>query len=419
MKKAFAILILVLPVVCGAQEELNDNRQIEKRPDVNAAMTETVYNRLSAIHDMMGEDRLGEALTAIEKLERQRLSKYEEALVKQTKGFVYAQQNREAQAIQSFEAALKTNSLPPTAHQGMLYSLAGLYASQDQFMKSIETMREWFRYEAEPIPDAYIMIGSGFAELERFDNALPYVLKAIEKSKEPRKAWYMLAIAIHFERSRYAAAADLLLEMLRYWPDEARYWDMLSSCYLELNDDQRALDTMMVAYNSGMLTNPIRILALVQLNLMRDIPYTAGTILQDELGKGTLERDEDNLRLLLQAWLSAREYDRAVETIDRLSEFAENGDYYLQAARIYNETGEWQKVINNVVKALDAGLDEPVDALMLQGIANAELDRFDDAERAFIRVRSLGDSSDRRNAGSWIAFVDEKRQLQNAKVGSN
>jgi len=416
MRLATLILILIAPTLSFAQEELNDDREILKRPDVNAAMSEPVYKRLSAIHDQMGEDKLVEALVAIGKLENQSLSKYEKALVQQTFGFIYAQKGDEKQAIQRFEQSLALESLPGSAHQGMLYSLAGLYAAQEQYLKSIETAREWFRYEADPAPDAYMLIGSSFAQLERFDDALPYVLKAIEKADEPRENWYMLVLAIHFEKERFRAAADTLVTMLQHWPEKPRYWDMLAGSYLELEDDKRALDTMMVSYTNGMMTNPVRIRALVQLGMMRDMPYTAGVILDKEMTKGTLDDDEENLKVLLQAWLSAHEFDRAVEVINRLAPYADDGEYFLQAAQIYNETGEWEKVIDNATKAMQGGLKKPVDALMLMGTAYTELDQLNNAREAFLRVRETGDSSYRRNAESWIAFVDEKRQLARASI---
>jgi len=419
MRLATGILLLVVPFLCFAQEELNDDRKILKRPNVNAAMSEPVYKRLSRIHDQMGEDQFNEALDGLRKLENQGLSKYEKALVQQTFGFVYAQQGNEAEAIKRFNNSLEMESLPAQAHQGMLYSLAGLHAAEGEYLKSIETAREWFRYEKEPVADAYMLIGSSFAELERFGDSLPYVLKAIEKADKPHENWYMLAVSIRFQQDRYREAASLLVTMLQHWPDKVRYWEMLSGCYLELEDDKRALDSMMLAYANGMITKPERVKALVQLSMMRDMPYTAGTILDEELAKGTLESDETNLKMLLQAWLSAREYESAVDVINRLEKFSDDGEYFLRAAQIYNETGSWQKVVDNTNKALDLGLESPQDALMLAGIAHSELGQFDEATRVFNRMRAVGDSDDRRNADSWIAFIAEKRQLGRARLGSD
>jgi tetratricopeptide (TPR) repeat protein len=411
-----SFVLSALPLVCWGQEELNDNREILVRKEINAAMSEPVYRRLSIIHDQMGEDKLTDALENAKKLQKQRLSKYEKALVTQTLGFVYSSQGNQSQAIKSFEESLKSNSLPATAHQGMLYSLAGLLSAQDRHLDSIKSAREWFRYEASPKPEAYMLIAASFAELERFDDALPYVLKAISKSEKPVEAWHMLALAIRLQKDQFKPAAALLVTMLQNWPDKPRYWEMLSGCYLELQDDKNALDTMMLAYNNKMITKPAQVKSLAQLSLMRDIPYSAGIILDDAISVGTLEDDEDNLKLLLQSWLSAREYDRAVAVINRLSPYAEDGRYFLQAAQIYNELGEWAKVVDNTNKALDAGLDKSMDAMLLSGTAYSELDDFENAIRVFEAVKKSGDSRQRRNAESWMAFVREKQQVQNARI---
>jgi tetratricopeptide (TPR) repeat protein len=416
MRTTICILISLLPILCFGQEELNDDRKILKRPQASGAMSEIVYKRLTVVHEQMGEDKLDDAIKGLTRLAGQNLSRYEEALVQQTFGFVYAQQGNEKEAIKRFQESLASEAMPAQAHQRMLYSLAGLLLAEEEYQQSIDAIREWFRYEADPIPDAYMLIGSSFSELQQFQNALPYVLKAIEIADEPRENWYMLALAIHFQDSNFSAAADVLVTMLQFWPDNVRYWEMLSGCYLELEDDKRALDTMMVTYSNGMLTKPVRIRAAAQLNLMRDTPYTAGVILEDAIADGMLEEDEPNLKLLLQSWLSAREYDRAVDVINRLGKFADDGEYFLRAAQIYSETGEWQKVIDNADKALDGGIKNDIDALMLQGSAYSELGKLGDATRIFGEVRTKGDAADRRNADSWIAFISEKRSLHNARI---
>jgi tetratricopeptide (TPR) repeat protein len=86
----------------------------------------------------------------------------------------------------------------------------------------------------------------------------------------------------------------------------------------------------------------------------------------------------------------------------------------MRKASIHNERGEWQDVAVAVEQAIDAGLEDPTDAHMLAGTALAELGRYQDALRAFGRAKSSGDSKQRANADSWIAFVEEKIQLQAA-----
>ena len=408
------ILILSLPAL--SQEELNDDRKVEERRDIPHTMTEPVYKRLNSIHEMLAEEAYADAMTALSKLENARLNKYEEALIAQTYGFTYVQQGKYELALQYFEKSLAFNTLPALAQQGMLYSLAGLYLAERQYLKAIETIREWFRYEEDPIADAYMIIASALTELERYDDALPYVQKAIQKAEEPKENWYLLELAILFEKQRYRDAISVLKEVVQIWPDAPKYWDMLASSYLELNEDKAALDCLMISYNKGSLTTENKILALVQLNMVENIPYTAGEVLERELAAGTVEENKKNLDMLLQAWLTSREYDRAVAVIDRLAPYAKDGTYFMRKAGIHNELGQWEKVIVAVDQALEKGLEKPTDAHMLAGMAYTELRRYPKAIAAFRNAKDLGDTKQRKNAAAWIDFVSEKAQIKSAAL---
>lgn len=409
-----SLLLVSLVAMClgvapaAAQEELDDNRRIEKYRDVTQTMSEPIYRRLTSVHDHLADDEYAEALAALDRFGRTVLNDYEEALVLQTYGFAYIQQGRHAQAVEYFEKSLAMESLPGEAQQGMLYSLASLYAAEENHQRAIDTMRRWFRYEEDPIPDAYMVIATSFVEMQRYTDALPYVRKAIQKSDEPKEAWYMLELAIHFEKQDYRAAVALLRKMVQFWPDSGKYWDMLASAYLELKQDKDALDTLMVAYTNGLIDDSTRIMTVVQLNMVLDIPYTAGVILDGEMRNGRIEVDKKNLDILLQAWLSSREYKRAMDTLERLSPYVDDGSYLMRKAGIHNELGEWALVTSTVAEALERGVDNEANAHMLAGMAYTELKQFDNALASFRRCRDAGDDKQRQNATAWISFVQDK-----------
>lgn len=399
-----------------AQEELNDDRKIERYRDASQTMTEPVYRRLNIIHEKLADENYAETLSQLARMDNLPLNDYEEALVLQTYGFAYVQQGKHKLALEYFEKSLATGSLPGAAQQGMLYSLAGLYLAEGQHLKAIETMRRWFRYEADPPAEAYMIIGTSFTQMERYEDALPYVRKAIAKSDEPIENWFTLELAIHFEKDRYRDAIAVLKKMVQIWPDNAKHWDLLAGAQRQDKQDKAALDTMMVAYTKGLIEGERKIKSLVQLNMLLDIPYTGGVILETEMSAGNVEVSKENLDLLLQAWLSAREYDRAVKTIDRLGPLAKDGSYFMRKASIHNELGEWAKVTVAVARALQMGLDEPSDAHMLAGMAYTDLRQFDKAISEFRKAREFGDDKQRRNADGWIEFVQEKIAVQNAAL---
>jgi tetratricopeptide (TPR) repeat protein len=253
-----------------------------------------------------------------------------------------------------------------------------------------------------------MVIATSFVEMERYTDALPYVRKAIQKSEEPKEGWYMLELAIHFEKQDFRAAVALLRKMVQFWPDSGKYWDMLASAYLELKQDKNALDTLMVAYTNGMIDDSTRIMTVVQLNMVLDIPYTAGVILDREMESGRIDTNKKNLDILLQAWLSSKEYKKAMVTLDRLTPYVEDGSYQMRKAGIHNELGEWALVVSSVEKALGMGVDDPADAHMLAGMAYTELKQFDNALASFRRCRDAGDNKQRQNANAWISFVQDK-----------
>ena len=268
IKSLFVALALLLTPLAFAQEELNDDREVVERDVKTQAMSEPVYKRLSAIHELMGEGNNAEALQRAKAMEDNgRLNAYERALIFQTIGFIYANDNKIAEAITYFEKSIAQNALTPDAQQSMLYSLASLYQAEGKFRKAIEVAREWFRYEAEPKAEAYMMIGNSFAQLEEYKNALPYVQKAVALSEKPQESWYQLELAIYFETKQIEKAVPLLQKMIQYWPDKANYWETLSSTHMRLGQDRDALSTMMVAYRKGLTDTQDKVLNLVRLNL--------------------------------------------------------------------------------------------------------------------------------------------------------
>ena len=413
-RAALLAALAMLATSAWAQEELREDRQIKKHKEVTQAMSEPVYRRLGAVHELLGANDYQKALTDLEKLARVPMNRHDESLVQQTFGFIYIQLDRPQDALVAFEKSLEIGMLPGSVIQGLRYSLAGLYAAEGQYQKSIDTMRLWFEYEEDPKAEAYMMIASAYAELEKLENALPYVRKAISKAEKPNENWYMLELAIHIEANRYREGADVLRRMLAIWPQRPRLWDMLASINLELGNDREALDVMMVAYNSGYLNEESKILPVVQLNMLLDIPHVAGSILESELANGTVEETKKNLDMLLSAWIDAREYDKAVVVIDKLGEMTGDGKYFMQKASIHNEQGDWEGAASAARQAIDAGVEDPTDAYMLAGTAYTEMDRYQDALDAFRRAKESGDSKERANADSWIAFVEEKIQLRTA-----
>ena len=388
---------------------LRPDRVADAREEPSSSMSEGFYRRLARAHELLDEDNLNEALQVMDRIRPDRLSEYEGAQLYQTYGFVYSQLEREDEAFEAFGQCLELDALPTVVQQGIVYSMAGYYAGQERFGDSNDTLMRWFRYQADPVPDAYVLMGANFAQREMMREALPYVARANQLAKDPNESWRNLQLAIHVELEQFPDAIDLLKDNIGIWPDKLRNYVVLSSLYMQTGNDEGALAALTIPWHRGMLVEEADILNLTRLNLFLQNPARAGTVLEEAMKGGHVEENSENLRVLLNSWTLAREMDRAVVTIDKLAKLSEDGEYYQRKAMLLNETGDWEGVVESCGLALEkGGLERPGDVWVLQGVALAELRRFDEAIAAFESAKRDGDENVRRNANAWIGYVRDR-----------
>ncbi len=405
--------------ILAAQEPGVVRHGYKEYKDRQTLMSERTFNRLTSIHEALTEKKYAETLNKLRTLEKAHLTPYEEALVIQTYGFVYAQQGNYNRGIEYFERAVAMDALPTAAQQGMLYSLAGLYTSQEQYQKSIDTLTNWYAYEKEPNPNSYILMATNYAQNERYQEALPYVRTAIAKDTgKPKESWYQLELAIYFELQQYANAASILRTMLTHWPDKLRYWETLAGSYQESKEDQKALAALMLAYRKGLITDDKKILHVVRMNIFLEDPYQAGKILQEEMNARRVPATQKNLALLLSAWKGSREFEKAIAVIDRLSPMTNDGEYYLEKAQLFAERNKWQETVDAAQQAIDRGkLKKPGTAYVLLGQALTEMQKYRAALKAFRQAKKF-DNISRRIARGWEDYVRDRMNAASTRRAS-
>jgi len=424
------LMLLGLTGISGLANAAEQAGQCEgqaaiERKERGALIGERTYRRLSAIHEQMGNEQYADALKGLKALEAGNLNDYERAKVDETFGYVYAAQGKYSQATPYFQKALDSDALTNASHFGLMYSLAQLYAGEEKHQKTIDLMLEYMKFQCDPPPQAYIALAASYSQLKRYDEALPNVQKAIAKAGDKaQESWYLLELAIYFEKKNYPAAANLLTGMVAKWPDKLKYWEMLSGAYQEQQKDIDALAALMVAYEAGLLDKTsdslnekqreTKLINLARMNMFVDVPYVAGKLLEKEMAAGRIQANQKNLELLLNAWTSAREFDKAVATIDRLAPLKDDGELYMQKAQLLVEKSEWQASIDAARQALAKGnLKAPGGAYLLIGISANEMRDFNQALDALKEARKYDDKS-RRQATDWIKFVEERQQAASA-----
>lgn len=417
-RAVIALASAMLAPVATAQSDAGDlpqwhplraDRVADVREATSTTMSEGFYHRLFRVHELLDGDSPEEALEMMGRIRPNRIGKYEAAQLYQTYGFVYSQLGREDEALDAFQKCLELDALPTHQQQGIVYSVASYHAGNERYEESNAALMRWFRYEQDPIAEAYIFMGANFAQREMMREALPYVVRANQLAELPSENWRDLQLAIHVRLGQLADAINLLKDNIGIWPDKVRNYVVLSGLYTETGQDEGALAALLIPWQRGVLVVEADILNLVRLNLFLENPARAGVILSEAMERGHVEENSEHLRLLLNSWTMARETDRAVDAIDKLARLSDDGDVYHRKALLLNETGEWEGVVESCRLAMEkGGLEEPGAVWLLQGVALAELGRFDQAIDAFENAMRSEKDSVRRNASTWIGYVEER-----------
>lgn len=383
-------------------------------------MSENMYKRLEDVHDLISEEEYADAEEKARDLVGRARSNYEEAVAVQTYGHILAAQEKYEGAVEQFKRAIELDALPNPTHFGMMYNVAQLLISTDEFEDGLEWLNRYFDEvpESEIDVNAYVLAASANAELNNHRIAIDYIEKALDLAPEPKESWYQLLLAMHLELKDYEQAGKVLERMVKLWPDKKQYWTQLSSIYLQLNQDEKALSVLELARTKGLLDKGSEWKQLAQLYLFLEIPYKGAKAIQEGLEKGYLEEDKDNLELMGNAWYSAREIDRAIDAFDRAADYAANGKIDMRLGHLLVDKEQWSDAREAINSALDkGGIDNPGNAYVLLGMANYELGDTEGARQAF---RQAMDYDDSQNAASqWLRHLDNEEEEQTSSVSED
>jgi hypothetical protein len=393
------------------EKKTKAQKKKEREERKNFAAGEWAYKKLSAALEAMDAEEYAEALDVLRAMEKRKsLSKFEKASMYQTFAFVYSSQGKYKEAIPYFEKCLAQDSMPEAAARQTEYNLGQLYMSQERFGDALKILEPWLKKANNPSSSAYYLVGMAHVQLENAKAALPYARLAVKKSKKPNQSYLQMALALEFENKNYKHVARLLEVLITYFPKKS-YYMQLSSVYAQLGRDKKSLAALELAYAQDLLTTESELLRLSQSYLFHEIPYKAALVLEKGIANKQIEANAKNLQSLGDAWLHARELNKALDPLKRSAAKSGDGNLFVRIAQVHLERGENVEAIAALQKGLSkGGLDDPGNAYLLVGIAHSTAKRYGPAREAFAKASNYEKSRDA--AAQWAKHVEQKESIQ-------
>jgi tetratricopeptide (TPR) repeat protein len=442
---AAAAILAVMPVPSGsmldqavaAQEKPKSKQKTRKVP----AMSLEVHKQVQKAQEAMDLEDIPAAEEYLEKaMGKRNINDYEKAVVWQIRAMIAFEKEDTPATIRAYEKILSfRESIPEAQEQGILYGLGQLYFSQEDYKTSLRYIKDW---QAQVDPsligvNQLVFIGQLYYQLQDFPKTLEYIYDAIAQAEtvdtiEVKENWYNIALSAHFELNQYEKVRDVLEVLLINWP-KPNYWTQLASIYQQLGQDITSYAITEAAYKQGFLDdNPSYILNVAQMQLSRSAPIKCAWILEDALDKKLIKDDADNELLLGQCYLAATEYRKALAPLSIAAEKDNNGDTWLQVARIQMQLTDYKTAVSSLesvekaLKDVDAKdksakekLNEKVmSTLLLKGQALTELKRFKEARTAFANAKRLAKGqADRKTVARWVGYLSSEEQREKLLTG--
>lgn len=358
--------------------------------------------------EFLNADNYAGAKAAMAKIKMDSLSPYERSRTEQILANIASSQEDFATARKHLQVAIDAGGLNENEISDTRYQIAQMFMADEQWREGAAALEEWFRTAKTPNSAAYYLLAVAYYQQNDPRRALPPAEKAVAMTEKPQESWIQLVLALYLQEEQYSKAVPLLKKLIEAAPDKKTYWQQLSSVYGQLEDFQKSLSVMQLAYNTGMFTEDSDIRRLADLQLYNSAPYRCATMLEDALQKRLVKADLKLYEKQANCWIAAREFGKSVGPLKRAADMAPNGDLFVRLGEVQIQRNEWAAAATALQSAIrKGGLRDTGNAHLLLGISNFNQKNYKAAEQSFNRARDF--AKHKKMAEGYLQLI----QVQN------
>ncbi|MGB1263548.1 MAG: tetratricopeptide repeat protein [Cognaticolwellia sp.] len=384
------------------------------------AMRNRVYSQLARAQKLAdeGDKAAGLAVLAEVKDRITSLNSYERAMLWNFYAFMYYGNEDIGAAIEHFELVVKEEAIPDSLYLSTIYSLAQLSMQQQNYPQALTYLQQWQANNTKALTaQQHVMFAQIYYQDKQFDKVIVAVEQAISLAKENNTAvkenWLILQRASYYELKQPQQVVKVIEELVRLY-DKPEYWLQLAGMYGEVGEEAKQLAVMEASWQAGHISKANDVMTLAQLYRFHQVPYKAAVLLEQAIAKGTVVASEKSLEALAQAYVAAKDDEKALPILTKASEIAESGKFDVQLAQAYLNLERWQEAVAAANKALSRGnINRVGDMHLVIGMAQFNLQAFDQALLAFAQAQNIPQSE--KTAKQWFQYV-EREQGQQARL---
>ncbi len=409
---AAALLVTQAPFADVAMAAEAKEEKKKKRP--TQLVGPRVGKKVQKAFELYSADDIQGALNIL--LEIDPSKDYDKAYVNRFIAVMYATLgNNEQKTIDYLTKAVEPDILNEVDHGEALKLLADMQMQVKNYKEALKYYYQWMEFTGKEDGPTYVKIANAYYSLKQLDKVIVPADKAIAAfGDKPNQNPYVLKVTSFYERKMYREAIGVLETVVQIFPDNKQWWTQLPMFYLLVEDYDKAVQTLDLAYKLGHLDKEGQIKTLANLYSTSEAPYKAARLLEKHIGSGLVKRDDKNITTLANAWHSAQHIDKAAKYYGELAKMTNEAKHYRKQGMLLKQDEQFAKAIPALNKALELGVKNQGRIYMSIAESYFYLENYKQAYAAI--QKAMKDPNTRKTAKSWKGFIEDTAKRKKVAI---
>ncbi|VXB10006.1 conserved exported hypothetical protein [Luteimonas sp. 9C] len=268
-----------------------------------------------------------------------------------------------ARAVTYLDQAIETGGLDNNNHFQAMLIVAQLQAQENQYEQALASLDRYITESGSTDPKDQALKGNLLYRLERYPEAIATLKPLVDAGGEVDPQWQQILMASYAESGNSAEATRLAEQVAQATPDDKRSQVNLAVSYLQTDQNDKAIEVFERLRAAGQLTEESEYRNLYALYLnSENKEREAIAVINEGLQKNILKEDYRTMAALGQANYFSDQIEPAIAAWRKAAPLAENGDTYLNLARVLHQEGRSDEAKEAARQAIAKGLKSNTDA---------------------------------------------------------
>jgi len=333
------------------------------RQEPGVAASQSLIKQLNALSEASnGNDAAKGLPIADEILANERANAYDKSMAALLGAQLLLNEDNE-RAKSYLKQAIDTGGLDNNNHFQSMLMLAQLQAQEQQYDEALASLDRYLAESGSNDPKDQALKGNMLYRLERYPEAIATLKPLVESGGEIDPQWTQLLMGAYAESGNTAEATRLAEQVAQATPDDKRSQINLAVSYLQTDQNDKAIEVFERLRAAGQLTEESEYRNLYALYLNGDNKEReAIAVINEGLQKNILKEDYRTMAALGQAHYFSEQIEPAIAAWRKAAPLAENGETYLNLARVLHQEGRTSEAQEAARQAIAKGLKSNTDA---------------------------------------------------------